>query len=130
MDDEKILYKEESYRIIGSCMAVHRSLGPGFAESLYQEALTKQFKKDGVPYKKEVKIEVYFEGEKLKKYFRADYICYDKIVLELKAHPFIHQNNISQVRSYINSADLKLGIVVNFGEKSLTYKRVINSRNS
>ena len=122
----EIVYKKESYRIIGSCMKVHNELGPGFVESVYQEALEKQFIKDQIPYQREKQLSIYFNGEKLRKYFKADFVCYDSTIVELKAASFIHNDNIDQLRSYIRSADLRLGILVNFGQSSLVYKRVLN----
>ena len=123
----EILFKEESYQIIGSCMKVHRALGCGFLESVYQEALAKQFVIDNIPFEQEKLIHVYFNDEKLDKFFRADFLCFGKIIVELKAKPFIHMDFIDQARNYLKSTRLQLGLLVNFGEKSLTYKRVLNS---
>ena len=125
-----ILYKEESYKIIGTCMKVHSELGAGFLESVYQEALEKQFIKDGIPYEREKLLKIDFDGQQLKKSFKADYVCYDKIIVELKAAIFIHNDNIEQTRNYLKATKLQLGLIVNFGEPSLKYKRVLNSYNS
>jgi len=122
----EILFKEESYKIIGSCMKVHSALDPGFSESVSQEALSIQFTKDGIPFEREKLLEVYFGDDKLKKHFKADYVCFESIILELKASSFIHYDNIKQTRNYLNSTRFKLGLLVNFGEKSLVYKRVLN----
>ena len=122
----ELLFKDESYKIIGSCMKVHSALGPGFSESVYQEALSIQFTKDEIPFVREKVLDVYFEGEKLKKHFKADFICFETIVVELKASSFIHYDNIEQTRNYLKSTRFKLGLLVNFGEKSLVYKRVLN----
>ena len=125
----ELIYKEESYKIIGSCMKVHSELGAGFLESVYQEALEKQFIKDSIPYVREKILKIQFAGEQLKKTFKADFVCYDKIIIELKAASFIHTDNIKQTLNYLNATNLKLGLLVNFGEKSLTYKRILNSCN-
>ncbi|HNX89547.1 MAG TPA: GxxExxY protein [Paludibacteraceae bacterium] len=125
-----ILYKEESYKIIGTCMKVHSELGAGFLESVYQEALEKQFIKDGIPYEREKLLKIDFDGQQLKKSFKADYVCYNKIIVELKAAIFIHNDNIEQTRNYLKATKLQLGLIVNFGETSLKYKRVLNSYNS
>ena len=122
----ELLFKTESYKIIGSCMKVHSELGPGFSESVYQEALSIQFTKDGIPFESEKVLEVYFDGEKLKKHFKADFVCFESIIIELKASSFIHYDNIEQTRNYLKSTKFKLGLLVNFGEKSLIYKRVLN----
>ncbi len=121
-----LLFKDESYKIIGSCMKVHAELGAGFLESVYQEALEKQFIKDNVPYKKEEKLRIQFDSELLDKYFKADFVCYGSIIVELKATPFIYKKDMDQVLNYLKATNHKLGLLVNFGEKSLTYKRIIH----
>lgn len=83
-----ILYKEESYKIIGACMEVHKKLGSGFLESVYSEALEMEFKRLGIPYVREKKLPVYYDDQLLNKYFRADFVCYNAIILELKATRF------------------------------------------
>lgn len=122
----EIIYKEESYQIIGACMKVHAELGAGFLEPVYQEALEKQFTTEGVSYEKEKMVNVYYNGEKLNKYYKADFLCFDKIIVELKAAASLHSDMIAQVQNYLRSTNLKLGLLVNFGEKSLVYKRVLN----
>ena len=122
----ELLFKDESYKIIGSCMKVHSELGPGFSESVYQEALSIQFKKDEIPFEREKVLEVYFNGVILKKHFKADFVCFESIIVELKANSFIHSSNLEQTRNYLKSTKFKLGLLVNFGEKSLSYKRVLN----
>jgi len=121
-----LLYKDESFRIIGSCMAVHKKLGSGFLESVYMEALEIQFNHDDIPFMKEKKLRILYDNIILDKYFKADFLCFDEIIVELKSTPFIHSNDVAQVLNYLKATGLKLGILVNFGEKSLTYKRVIN----
>jgi GxxExxY protein len=122
----EILYKNESYNIISSCMKVHSGLGPGFTEPVYQEALEKQFLKDLIPYEREKLLNVYYDGQKLKKHFKADFVCYGNIIVELKAAILIHSDNLIQAKSYLKSTNFQLGIIVNFGQKSLVFKRVIN----
>ena len=122
----ELLFKDESYKIIGSCMKFHSELGPGFSESVYQEALSIQFKKDEIPFEREKVLEVYFDGVILKKHFKADFVCFESIIVELKANSSIHSDNFEQTRNYLKSSKFKLGLLVNFGEKSLTYKRILN----
>ena len=130
-----ILYKDESYKIIGSCMKVHAELGAGFLTSPpalsdregAQEALEKQFIKEKIPYEREKLLKIDFDGQQLKKSFKADYVCYNKIIVELKAAIFIHNDNIEQTRNYLKATKLQLGLIVNFGVPSLKYKRVLNS---
>jgi len=125
-----IVFKEESYKIIGSCLTVFNKLGSGFLESVYQEALEIQFKQDNLPFEKEKRLHIKFDDIQLDKFFKADFICFGSIIVELKATPFIHKNDTAQVLNYLRATDMRLGILVNFGEKSLTYKRVLNSRSS
>jgi GxxExxY protein len=125
----EILYKEESYTIIGSCIKVHTELGPGFTEPVYQEALEKQFITDSVPFQREKLLNIFFEGKKLKKHYKADFVCYDKIIVELKAASFIHPDSLLQAMSYLKSTQFQLGILVNFGQ-SLVYKRILNTPRS
>jgi GxxExxY protein len=121
-----IIYKEESYKIIGACMEVHKELGCGFLEPVYQEALEIVFKKNGIPYQREKELSIMFYGEPLKKTYNADFVCYDKIILELKALSALLPEHEAQVINYLKTSDFKLGILVNFGSASLEYKRIPN----
>ena len=78
----KIIYEEESYKIIGACLAVHNELGCGFLEAVYQEALTIELKNSGIPFEQEKPLSIYFKGIQLNKKYIVDFICYDKIILE------------------------------------------------
>ena len=124
--DEKIIFKEESYKIIGICMNIHSTLGNGFLEAVYCEVLEKEFVKNNIPYQREVKLDLFFNGEKLDKKYKADFICFDNIILEIKAVSFIHENFTKQTLNYLKATDKKLGLLINFDEKSLKYKRIIN----
>lgn len=87
----EIVSKEESYRIVGSCLAVFNKLGSGFLESVYQEALEIQFEQDKIPFEKEKRLYIKFDDIQLDKFFKADHVCFDSIIVELKATPFIHK---------------------------------------
>ena len=128
--DNKILFKEESFKIIGACMKVHRSLGAGFLEAVYEEALEKEFQTQKIPFKRQVKLDLYYENQKLKKQYRADFICYDTIVLEIKAVSQIPATFYAQLKNYLKCTNMELGILINFGMPSLNYKRIINLKNS
>ncbi len=125
-----IVFKEESYKIIGSCLTVFNKLGSGFLESVYQEALEIQFRQDKIPFEKEKRLRIKFDNIQLDKFFKTDYVCFDSIIVELKATPFIHKNDLAQVLNYLRATGMRLGILVNFGEKSLTYKRILNAKTS
>lgn len=122
----EILFKEESYAIIGACIKVHSELGAGFLEAVYQEALEKEFTKRNIPYQRQPKLTLFFDGELLKKYYIADFLCYESIVLELKATPFLAEINATQVYNSLKASKKRLGILINFGGISLTYKRILN----
>lgn len=121
-----ILFKEESYKIIGACMEVHKKLGLGFLESVYSEALELEFKKVNVPYEREKKLPVFYDNQSLKKYFKADFVCYNLIILEIKATKYLIDADRQQTLNSIKATKFKLGLLVNFGSPSLTSKRIVN----
>jgi len=121
-----ILYKEESFRIIGACMQVHKKLGSGFLESVYSEALALEFKKADIPFEREKKLSVFYDDQPLKKHFKADFVCYNSIIIELKATKFLTESDHKQTINNIKATRFKLGLLINFGSPSLTYKRIVN----
>ncbi len=127
MAETKILYKEESYKIIGACMKVHRELGAGFLEAVYEEALKRELLNSEIPFESQVKLKVFYEGKQLKKFYIADFICYDKIILEIKSVDQVPNAFYAQIKNYLTATKLELGMLINFGQPSLTYKRIINS---
>ena len=94
---------------------------------MYQEALEKEFIVEEIPFKSQQKLQLYYKNEPMQKYFIADFVCYDEIIVELKAATFIHNTMEAQTINYIKSANFKLGLLVNFGERSLKWKRFINT---
>src|SRR5699024_11334550 len=110
-------------------MKVHAKLGPVFLEAIYQEDLEKEFVEQGIPYQREVKLDLYYGEEKLKKKYRTDFICYGNIIIELKAVSHIPKVFYHQVKNYLKATNYRLGILVNFGESSLTYHRILNKTN-
>jgi GxxExxY protein len=125
--DAELLYKNESYQIIGACMAVHSELGCGFLEAVYQEALEEEFRLRGIPYIREAQLQVKYKGKMLNKRYQADFICYDKIIVELKALTELNTIHKSQLINYLKITNLKLGVLVNFGRKSLESQRIKNT---
>jgi len=123
----KLLFKEETYKVIGACITVHKKLGSGFLESVYQEALAKELSKAKIPFKQQEKLNIYYDNEILKKYFMADFVCYDKIIAEIKATHFLTEKMNQQVINYLKSTNFEVGLLLNFGEKSLKWKRFINT---
>ncbi len=121
-----ILFKEESYAVIGACMKVHAELGVGFLEAVYQEALEKEFRKRNILFERQKKLSVFFDGQKLSKYYIADFICFDSIILELKVSKYLSDSQYKQLHNYLKATNKRLGILINFGSQSLSYKRIIN----
>ena len=121
----EIFLKEESYRIIGICMEVHRELGPGFNEVIYKDAVEIEFQRQNIPYIREKLYEVNYKGSILKHKYKADFIVYNAIALEAKATSSIVNRFISIVINYLKASGLKLGIIANFGERSFKFKRVV-----
>ena len=126
----EIIYKEESYNIIGACMKVHAELGSGFLEAVYQEALEKEFIKSGIPFERQKKLSLYYDGDKLKKYYVADFLLYNSIILEIKAVDYLSPKINDQLRNYLKATKSRLGLLVNFGKPSLEYKRLLNPKAS
>lgn len=122
-----LLLESETYKVIGACINVHKSLGSGFLESVYQEALEIEFNKQNIPFSKQKRLNILFDGKPLDKFFVADFGCYESIILEIKASKFLHSNNSSQVLNYLKATGLPVGLLINFGESSLKWKRFINT---
>ncbi len=121
----EILYAEESYAIMGAAMAVHKALGCGFAEKVYQEALAIEFEARGIPFEKEKQLHIAYRGQQLKQDYFADFVCYGKIIIELKALHTLQNEHQAQVMNYLRCAQMKLGILLNFGTIALDYKRIV-----
>ncbi len=107
-------------------MEVHKKLGSGFLESVYSEALELEFRKADIPYEREKKLPVFYENLPLNKYFRADFVCFNSIIIELKATKFLIDADRKQTLNNVKATNFKLGILINFGTPSLTYKRIVN----
>ncbi|KAF2518153.1 GxxExxY protein [Flavobacterium salilacus subsp. salilacus] len=120
-----LLYKNESYKLIGICMEVHTILGKGHSEVVYEDALQYEFLKNGVPFEREKKFNIEYKDTILPHYYFADFVVFDNIILEVKAIEVLINSHIKQTLNYLAASKLNLGILVNFGEDSLAYKRVI-----
>ncbi|MBK7958331.1 MAG: GxxExxY protein [Bacteroidetes bacterium] len=122
---EKILFKEESYAIIGKCLEVHNHLGAGFSEIVYKDALEYEFNRSNIFYEREKKYEVNYKGMILPHYFFADFVVFGNIILEVKGVGGISEEFIAQAINYLKVSNNQLALIVNFGEKRLNYKRII-----
>jgi GxxExxY protein len=120
-----ILFKEESYKIVGACFEVHRILGHGFKESVYKDALELEFIRLQIPFTREKSYPIFYKEEKLKHFFVADFVVYDTIILEIKTGSYIGEPYLKQTLNYLKASGLRLGIVLNFGTPSLEHKRIV-----
>ena len=121
----KILYEKESYHIVRACLEVHNHLGCGFLETVYEEALALEFRTLKIPFERQKVLKIFYKGNEIKKHYSAHFVCYDKVLLELKAVTRLNSDHDSQVLNYLKAADLKLGMILNFGESSFRFKRLI-----
>ncbi|MBL7820465.1 MAG: GxxExxY protein [Saprospiraceae bacterium] len=122
---DKILYREESYLIINKCFEVHKILGPGFLELVYKDALEYELRKAEIPFEREKRYEVNYKGVILPHKYYADFVIYNKIILELKAVSGIADEFVAQALNYLMVSGNKLALIVNFGEIRLNSKRII-----
>lgn len=128
MEDNGLLFKNESFGIIGAALEVHKVLGCGFVEVVYQEALEEEFKKRNIPFEREKELIINYKGKQLSKTFRADFICYNKIILELKAVSQFTDDHYAQLYSYLKASNMPLGILINFGKANLDSYRLPASK--
>jgi len=110
-----VIYESESYAIRGAVYDVYRVLGPGFLESVYQECLQKEFICNQIPYRAQPELKLFYKGTLLEQVYRPDFICFDKIIVELKALSDIRPEHHAQVLNYLKATEMKLGLLVNFG---------------
>jgi GxxExxY protein len=114
-----------TFAIIGAAMEVHRQLGCGFLEPVYQEALAIELAVRGVPHRREVELLVYYKGQRLNSCYRADFLCYDSVIVELKALAKLSGTEEAQILNYLKASGREIGLLLNFGAPSLDYKRFI-----
>jgi GxxExxY protein len=120
-----LLYKKLVYDIVGCAMEVHSELGPGFLESVYEEALTLLFKEKDLQCEQQINLKIKFRGEYLKKQFTADLIVDDKVIVEIKAVAQLKKIDEAQLINYLKATGLKVGLLLNFGGEKLEWKRFV-----
>ena len=114
-----------THAIIGAALEVHRALGSGFLEAVYQEALAKELGFRNIPFRAQCEIPVFYKGDKLSTTYRADFICFDSVILELKAIRQLTVIEEAQVLHYLKASGLRVALLLNFGAPSLQQKRFV-----
>ena len=122
-----IIYSDESRKIIGAIFEVHKRLGVGLMEKVYQEALAIELKYRDIPFEREKRYDVYYREQKLDAQYIADFVCYDKIIVELKAVSELTDVHKAQVRNYLTITGYRLGLLINFNELYMEPVRILNS---
>jgi GxxExxY protein len=119
------LYKKEAYDIITCCFEVHNQLGKGFSEVVYKDALAVELKLNQIPFDRERRFDVIYKGHLLPRHYNCDFLVMDKIVLEIKAQIMLTEADTGQLLNYLKVSERRLGLLINFGENRLKFKRVI-----
>lgn len=123
---EKIIFKDESYAIQGAIFDVYREMGCGFLEAVYQECLERELRACNIPFQAQPEVQLLYKGSPLKQLYRPDLICYDKIIVELKAVKNVVPEHEAQLLNYLKATGMKLGLLVNFGAyPKATVKRLV-----
>jgi GxxExxY protein len=130
IEELKKKYDEGTYKIIGAAMEVHRHLGCGFLEAVYGDALAIEFASRNIPLEREKLINIKYKDTTLEHYYVADFVCYDSIIVELKAVTELNKTFEAQVLNYLNATGYESGLLINFGELSLKHHRIFNATNN
>ena len=119
---------ERTYAIIGAAMEVHKHLGSGFLEAVYQMALAMEFTLRGIPFEREVTLPIWYKGQQLSTGYRADFVCFGNVIVELKALRKLSGVEEAQILNYLKATNHPVGLLLNFGGKSLDYQRYVNTQ--
>lgn len=120
-----LFLKDEAYQIVGICMEIHKILGKGHSEIVYGDAIEYEFIKNNIPFEREKKYNIAYKDIILPHHYYSDFVVFDEIILELKAIQSLSNSEIKQTLNYLVASKNKLGLLVNFGEDSLKYKRIV-----
>lgn len=123
----KLLFEEETFKVIGACINVHKKLGNGFSEAVYQQAIEKEFLQANIPFEQQKEVPIYYNGEPLNEFFTVDFLCYNNVLLDIKSVLSIQEHMTQQVLNYLKSSHIEIGMLINFGEQSLKWKRLVNT---
>ncbi len=127
----EILHKQESYDIIGACFEVYNVMGFGFYEEVYHDSLKEEFSARNIPHLHEPKLEIYYKDKLINRKYEPDFVCFSKIIIEIKAVKNLCEEHNAQVFNYLKATGFELGILVNFGSSNgIQYKRIVKSKNN
>ena len=122
----ELIFKEEVFAIVGAAIEVHKELGPGFLEPVYHEAMILELSGQKVPFQSEVALSISYKQQSLQQKYRADFICFDQIIVELKALQHLSGKEEAQVLNYMKATGLRVGVLINFGSHGkLEWKRLV-----
>jgi len=121
-----VLYKDESYRIMGGCFEVYKEMGCGFLEAVYQECLKIEFENQAIVFRSQAELALLYKGRKLTQVYVPDFVCWEKIIVELKAVKALDDVHRAQVHNYLKATGYRLGLLVNFGHyPKVEYERIV-----
>jgi GxxExxY protein len=124
--DVELIYPNEAYAIIGACLEVYNVMGCGFLEAVYQKCLEREFQLRGIPFESQMPIPLTYKGYRIEENYKPDFMCYDKIILEIKAQADLSAINRAQTINYLSATGFKLGLLVNFGHyRTLEWERFV-----
>lgn len=124
--EPRVLFAEEVYKIVGAAIEVHKELGAGFLEAVYQEALGIEMSSSGIPFGSQVSLPVHYKNTVLDKQYVADFVCFECVIVELKATDRLTSKDEAQILNYLKAARIKVGILINFGSSGkLEWKRFV-----
>ena len=127
--NERLLYREESYKIIGACFEVYKEKGNGYLEAVYQECLAIELSERCIPFEEQRVLKLHYKGIELQRTYQPDFVCYDQIILEIKAVKLLADEHRAQIINYLKSTGFKMGLLVNFGHyPKLESERFVNER--
>jgi GxxExxY protein len=125
---EVLIFKDEVYRIVGAAIKVSNNLGCGFLEAVYQEVLGIEFHDNNIPFEAQKRIAITYKDRILTKEYIADFLCFERIIVEIKAIKNITEIEEAQLINYLKATKLPLGLIINFGGKTMEWKRYANTR--
>ena len=123
----KLLFEEETFKVIGACINVHKKLGSGFSETVYHQALEKELLNANIPFEYQKKVPIYYDGELLDEFFVADFVCYNAVMLDVRAVTVIKPQMKQQLINYLKSSNIEVGLLINFGGEILKWNRFVNT---